>query len=215
MGRHSATAVASETRGRPARWFTKFRAVLAGALVLGVGATVTVAAWNDAEVATGTFMASEFGIVGSTDGTTFSEHPAAESAATLTFTTPFDAMSPGTTVYARFVVKTTDTSSVSGSVSLTAAPGNASGFGQWLRYGVRTIPEGDACTGSTFNASTTDVVKSDSALTANGTRTTPVAEAGGDTANYCFAITLPVGTTNDAQGTTVDAQWTFTATSDA
>ena len=35
-------------------------AVLAAGLVLGVGATVTLAAWNDAEVATGSFAASVF-----------------------------------------------------------------------------------------------------------------------------------------------------------
>ena len=41
MGRHSAA--------RRPRTFTKVRAVLAGALVLGVGATMTLASWTDTE----------------------------------------------------------------------------------------------------------------------------------------------------------------------
>jgi len=52
----------------------KVRAVLAGGLVLGVGAAVTLAAWNDSEFATGTFTAGTFNLEGSTDGTTFTDH---------------------------------------------------------------------------------------------------------------------------------------------
>ncbi|GIJ27312.1 hypothetical protein Vqi01_24740 [Micromonospora qiuiae] len=37
------------------------RAVLAGALVLGMGTTSTLAAWSDGEYGTGSFTASTFG----------------------------------------------------------------------------------------------------------------------------------------------------------
>lgn len=214
MGRHSATTVASESHGRPAGWFTRLRAVLAGALVLGVGAAVTVAAWNDSEFATGSFTASTFEIVGSTDGAQFNEHPDAANAAALSLTAPFDAMSPGTTVYARFVVKTTDASTVGGTVSLAATASNSDGLGFWLRYGVRVLPEGAACSSSTFDdASTSVVVPSGSTMTVDGTGNASVGKSGTDTANYCFAIALPSGTPNEAQGTSVNAQWTFTAES--
>ena len=53
MSRHRSTG----ERGRRARIW---RALLAGGLVLGVGATATLAAWNDSEVATGSFAASVF-----------------------------------------------------------------------------------------------------------------------------------------------------------
>ncbi|MDR2320511.1 MAG: SipW-dependent-type signal peptide-containing protein, partial [Microbacterium sp.] len=42
----------------------RIRAVLAGGLVLGVGATVTLASWNDGEYATGTSTAGTFDVVG-------------------------------------------------------------------------------------------------------------------------------------------------------
>ena len=42
------------------------RAILAGGIVLGVGAAVTLAAWNASEFATGTFQAGTFTIEGAT-----------------------------------------------------------------------------------------------------------------------------------------------------
>ena len=48
------------------RTFTRVRAVLAGALVLGVGASVTLASWSDSEYAAGTFTASTFRLESST-----------------------------------------------------------------------------------------------------------------------------------------------------
>ncbi|WP_167132168.1 SipW-dependent-type signal peptide-containing protein [Paramicrobacterium chengjingii] len=206
MGRHSATSVASASkpRRRPASWFTKLRAVLAGALVLGVGAAVTVAAWNDSEFAQGTFSASTFGIVGATNGVDFSEHPDAASAAALTFTAPFDAMSPGSTAYAAYSVQTTADSTVGGTVALSAASGNSTGLGQWLTYSVRTIAGAD-CNATTFAGG--------ESVATDGTATRTLSSGGSDQVNYCFAITLPAGTPNEAQGTSVDASWTFTATS--
>ena len=43
------------------------RAILAGGLVLGVGAAVTLAAWNDSEFVTGTFTAGTFNLRGVDD----------------------------------------------------------------------------------------------------------------------------------------------------
>ena len=72
----------------------RIRAVLAGGLVFGVGATMTLAAWNDSEHGNATFTAGRFDIVGATDGTTFSSHPVGTPAA-LSFSAPFSAMAPG------------------------------------------------------------------------------------------------------------------------
>ena len=49
------------TRRRDSR---RVKAVLAGGMVLGIGAAITLAAWNDSEFATGTFSAGHFGIEG-------------------------------------------------------------------------------------------------------------------------------------------------------
>ena len=61
----------------------RLRAVLAGGLVLGIGTTATLAAWNDSEYATTTVTASRFGIVGNTNGGAFTEHATSAAAATM------------------------------------------------------------------------------------------------------------------------------------
>ena len=58
----------TEERGLRSR---KVRAILAGGLVLGLGAAVTLAAWNDSEFAKGTFTSGSLNIQGSVDGDIF------------------------------------------------------------------------------------------------------------------------------------------------
>ena len=200
-------------RGAPTGWFAKTRALLVGALVLGVGGSLTLAAWTDTEHASGAFGASTFGIVGSNDGTTFAEHPSG-SPAVLSFATTPAAMSPGTTVYARFLIKTTAATNVAGTISMSGATVTGTGLGSYLTYGVRTIPAASACDATSYTAGTT-VVASNSPLSAAGSATQNVTAAGASAVSYCFAVTLPAGTANAAQGLTATANWVFTATSNS
>ncbi|MFD5598994.1 SipW-dependent-type signal peptide-containing protein [Leucobacter sp. NPDC058333] len=201
---------------RPGRWFTKARAVLAGALVLGVGGSLTLAAWTDTETAQATFTASTFGIIGSVDnGATYAEHPSTAPAA-LSFVVAPTAMSPGTTTYSKFLVRTTDATNVTGTASLSAATtttSTATNLGGFLTYGVRVIAAGATCDSTSFAASTTILVANGSALTVAGTGTSPLAAAGASPVAYCFAVTLPAGTANAAQGMNTTATWTVTGTS--
>ena len=87
------------------RGWTKARAILAGGLVLGVGAAITLAAWTDQEWAKGVFGSGQFGIQGATDGSTFAEHPDQASAATLNFQIGADRLAPNDTVYAGYAVR--------------------------------------------------------------------------------------------------------------
>ena len=64
--------VSSSTR--PNQKSRKVKALLAGGLVLGVGAAVTLASWTDQEWTEGLFGAGSFNIEGSLDGLTFTEH---------------------------------------------------------------------------------------------------------------------------------------------
>lgn len=192
------------------RNFTRLRAILAGGLVLGIGTTATLAAWTDEEHASGTFAAGTFSIVGSTNGTVFSDHTT-EPGAPLVFTVKPDAMVPGMTTYALYSVKTAP-ESVGGSVQLTADAGNLSGLGAYLRYGVNTIA-GTNCEASTFDEGT-PVVNAGTALTAGSNTMGALAANGASTINYCFAVTLPADAPNEAQGTTLDGQWVFQATTD-
>lgn len=186
----------------------RIRAVLAGGLVLGVGATMTLAAWNDSEYSSATFTAGRFDIVGAPDGTTFSSHPAGTPAA-LTFSAPFGAMVPGSTVYALFSVKTASPS-VAGSLQLSVTSTAGTGLGTYLRYGVRTIA-GTTCNGTTYPAGTA-VVPDNSTMATAGTGAQAVAANGGSTVNYCIAVTLPAAADNGAQGLTAIQTWQILGT---
>ena len=84
----------------------KAKAILAGGLVLGIGAAVTLAAWNDSEFIKGAFGGGHFEIQGSTDGLAFDDHEDATSPFGLTFrassglafSTANSELSPGETV---------------------------------------------------------------------------------------------------------------------
>ena len=187
----------------------RIRALLAGGLVFGVGATMTLAAWNDSEYGTATFTAGRFDIVGATDGTTFSSHPVGTPAA-LSFSTPFSAMAPGNTVYALFSVRTANPS-VAGTLQLSVTSTAGTGLGTYLRYGVRSI-SGTTCNGTTYSAGTS-VVPDNSTMATGGTGTQAVAANGGTTVNYCIAVTLPAATDNGAQGLTAIQTWRVAGTS--
>ncbi|MDR6986618.1 putative ribosomally synthesized peptide with SipW-like signal peptide [Paenarthrobacter nitroguajacolicus] len=96
----------------------KIRAILAGGLVLGVGAAITLAAWNDSEFAQGTFTAGAFNLEGSTDGTTFGENPVT-APATLGFTAAPANLAPGDVVTAPFAVRLDDTTSNDATVTVS------------------------------------------------------------------------------------------------
>lgn len=187
----------------------RVRALLAGGLVLGIGTTATLAAWNDSEYGTATFTAGRFDIVGAVDGTTFTNHPVGTPGA-LSFSTPFSALAPGSTVYALFSVKTANPS-VAGTLQLSVSSTGGTGLGTYLRYGVRSIA-GIACNATTYTAGTA-VVPDNSAIGTAGTGTQAVAANGTSTVNYCFAVTLPAGTLNTAQGLTAIQTWQITGTS--
>ena len=188
----------------------RIRAVLAGGLVLGIGATATLAAWNDAEFGAATFTAGRFDLLGATDGVTYSSHATTGAAAALNFQLPPTAMAPGTTTYALFSVKTASPS-VAGVLQLTAGTPGGTGLASSLTYGVRTV-SGTTCSAATY-AGGTAVVADGSALTTSGASTQAVAANGASTVNYCFAVTLPTTAPNTAQGLTMTQTWQIQGTS--
>lgn len=190
----------------------RIRAVLAGGLVLGVGATMTLAAWNDSEYATATFTAGRFDIVGAADGATFSSHATTGTAAALTFVAAPTAMAPGTTTYALYSVKTANPS-IAGTLQWSAGTPGGTGLATYLTYGVRTI-SGTACNSSTYPGGTA-VVADGSALAANGATTQTVSANGGSQINYCVAVTLPLTAPNAAQSLTMSQTWQVLGTSSA
>lgn len=222
MSRHSKPSTRGVRRLTRLR-YTRLRAVLAGALVLGVGATVTLASWNDSENARADITAGSFDIVGSVDGAAFSSH-GATTAAVLSFPFPASGFAPGVTTYALLSVKTS-TVSVAGTVNLAADATNATsgtapnaGLGAFLTYGVTNIPSGaaGACNATSF-AGGAVIIPVNSALTTSQPAATvvPVGAKGASQVNLCFAVTMPAAVDNAAQGKSAAPKWTVNAVSTA
>ncbi|MEU1752806.1 SipW-dependent-type signal peptide-containing protein [Micromonospora matsumotoense] len=191
----------------------RLKAILAGGLALGIGATISLAAWNDSEFATGTFSAGTFGIEGSTNGTSYAEHPTAGTAASLIFSTGFDDISPGDVVAAPFAVRLTAATTYDATVTVaSAAPAPPAFVG--LTYGIATVPTFADC--SQTPTSPTWIVAQGTALDSvvgavpfNLTQGTPPTTPGAP-AFVCFVVTAD---TDLVQGTSVTETWQFLAES--
>ena len=212
-----AALAASRTRSR------KFKAILAGGLVLGVGAAITLAAWNDSEFATGTFTAGSFNLEGSTTGAAagYDDHNTddGDAAAALVFTTPFDNLAPEDVVYAPFWLRlaagtTTDATLVVESITTTdSAEANAAD----LSYDVYQLASAAAtCDAAGIGGGTVVASGADLATDAAVTSTTLDLANGADDATagapiqLCVVVTAGAGLTEAGVTTST---WQFTATS--
>jgi predicted ribosomally synthesized peptide with SipW-like signal peptide len=210
--RESGLAPAPADPNRKRRRSRMIRAILAGGLVLGVGAAVTLAAWNDSEYATGAFSAGTFNLEGSLDNSTFSEHNTSGSAAVLVFTTPAN-LSPTDVVAAPFAVRLAAGTTNNATVSVITP--TVSGTTTGLTYEIDRIAAATPCTSATVDASGTPLVAAG----------TPVNSAAGAlTFSLTKGATLPVAGTSQllcikvtagaiAQGQTGTVTWQFTAAS--
>jgi predicted ribosomally synthesized peptide with SipW-like signal peptide len=190
----------------------KVRALLAGGVVLGVGAAVTLAAWTDQEWATGNFAAGSFNIEGSADGTAFTDHVSEGGAAVLDFQIGADNLSPTDIVAAPFVLRTDAETSYSATVELTSASGTGDAAGD-LTYGIVQVDDVGACTPG---ATGTEIVPATTSLDSIAGAAEFALEAGADAAAGApVVLCLQVTAGEDLdQGATGAAFWEFTATSD-
>lgn len=198
--------------------------MLAGALVLGVGGSVTLASWTDTENASGSFTASRFSL----ESTVSSPYSAAgpwtvnETAPGATLAFNAAGMYPGNTVYAPIALRT-QTGSIAGTTTLGGAAvtntGSAPLLGSALVY--RAV-RADTCDASAFAVGAAFLVGSDTVgqpLTtgqATGASTilpAATATAPGPSVRFCFEVALPMGSSNQLQGKAATAVWQFSATS--
>lgn len=197
----------------------KTLAVLAGGLVLGVGAAVTLAAWNDSEFATGTFTAGAFNLEGSTTSATtgFDDHNVDDSdaAANLTFQLPATAssMSPDDVVYAPLWVRLDSTTTNNATLVPESIAAGTGGNETNLSYTVRAIAPAATCDAT---AGGTLIASGGTLSTLTGATSVPLAKGAtvgtaGEAVQLCFAVTAGDVT----QGDTATATWEFTATSTA
>lgn len=178
----------------------KTRALLAGGVVLGIGASMTLAAWSDSEWAQGTFTTGSFTFQGSTTSATegFADHTSAEGAAALNFTLNGEAMGnlkPGETVTAPFWIKTTGDDAA---VTLSAPNNTTSTLGSSLNV---SIVKGD-CT-------STDVIDEGTLNNLDGGSVGDLTD--GTAQQVCFKVTLHSDYDNPTSETTNAVAWEFKA----
>lgn len=199
-------------RARRSRYF-RLRAVLAGGLVLGVAAAVTVASWNDSEFSRSTLTTSTFATQSSADGVTFASNPAAPGA-TLTFAAT--AMEPTVSTFALLDVRTTSATTVAGTVQLTSATATGT-LAPALEYRAIRTTTATTCNAAAFSGTPTFVAGGASTYLAAATvPATPVPSTvalGGGVIRFCFDVRVKAGAANSLQGTTAALTWQFAAAS--
>jgi predicted ribosomally synthesized peptide with SipW-like signal peptide len=179
----------------------KVRAALAGGLVFGLAAGLTVASWTDAERVGATFTASSFDLQSSLQGATFTNSAAV--------TGNVAGLYPGSLAYISLKVKTAAVSTA-GTVSLSAAADSA-GLDAVLRY--RIVRSAPSCNAAAF---TTDpFVVGDAVPTYHQVNVALAATPGlaltanaGTEIDYCIELGMPA--TGVAQGTYAGASGVVT-----
>jgi len=221
--------------GRPgSRKTRKIAAIAAGALVIGVGATYTLAAWNDAEwVWGGTANGSgDPGVGTSTFEVVQNTSSPFDNAAgnwanresnpggALQFTVNALTLSPGDVTYAPVALRTV-TDSLAADVTLqpavaatgAPAPQNDADLFAAIRVTVYTAAGAtppSACTAGFTGTGWTQILVNQPLATV-ATSSQQLSANGGSTQHYCFALTLPTSTPGiDAlQGKKISPAWRF------
>jgi predicted ribosomally synthesized peptide with SipW-like signal peptide len=194
----------------------KIKAILAGGLVLGIGAAITLAAWNDSEFATGTFTAGHFDVKGSTDGVTFGDHASAAPGvpAALSFSTGFDNLSKSQTVSAPFVLHLDKDTNYDATVTVNSATSSGTAAAQ-LTYGIVTVASVVGCTPGATGTGT--VVPAGTALNsvagASSFSLVRSAALGTDPGADVFLCLQVTSSALLGQGTSAVGTWEFLATS--
>lgn len=210
----------STPEGRPRS--VRLRAVLATGLVLGTGATMTLAQWTDQTLPRGEFSASSFAVQANAStpydpGAPWAQHT--DDAAVL----QLDAgdMTPGSRKHAALALRTTP-DSLGGTALLgpgEIVAGSDTGLAGALRY---RVVASALCDSSVFAPNATYVVGGPEASAPLTTGQAPEApltlpaaapDAPGQPLHLCVEVLLPVGANNALQGAQMEARWRITSQS--
>lgn len=206
----------TETPTRARGISRRVKAILAGGLVLGVGAAVTLAAWNDSEFVSGQFSAGSFNLEGSTvSGTTgFAEHATDGTAAVLFQLSSHDNVSPGETFYQPFWVRLAAGTTSAADLSLAAVTGSGDNAAH-MSYAIYELAAIDTACGAAGIAGLTPIASGDdlTEITTNPGTTlavgTPTSNPGA-AINLCFVVTTGADL---EQGDDAEVIWELEATS--
>lgn len=205
------------TNPQPSTRKRKVRALLAGGLVLGVGAAITLAAWTD-----NVFGNSDFG-TGTAQWNIEADFSAAGTGAWVEanvspgdpFTFPATRLdlTPGDTVYAPIGLRLEPGQSLDAAVTLNGATGGATSpaLRDALRY---TVTQGGTASSCTAGTPTGTALVTNQPLTTGTAPNAITLDADSTRVDLCFAVTLPTGTPNTLAGLqTGQVIWEFVGTS--
>lgn len=187
--------------------------LLAAGCVLGLGATATLAAWNDQEHAKSTITAGTFALESQVLGGVW----ASNGATAVTLPLNATGLKPGDTRATWVQIRTT-AGSVAGNVSLTGValgtavdptvnPNLALGNALTVRIGPVATTAG--CTTTYAGGALATGI----GVLPPGVAATALTGDMGSVATYCVVVNLPASAPNEAQGGNVTPTWTFTGTS--
>lgn len=206
----------SENKGK--RRSRKVRAMLAGGLVLGVGAVMTLAVWNDSVFVNGVFATGSWNIQGNVDpalGVPGWQEYDTSPGGSLAFEVEAADLTPGDTVYAPVALRVDpDNDSYDGLVTLEGAvlTGDLA-LGNALVYEAKTDVAAAECNATDFAAAGDELVPPLSPLDTGSAPTDFTVLKTSVPVPVCFAVTLPATATATVQGMTTTAVWEFAAES--
>lgn len=193
----------------------KLQALATGGLVLGVGASATLAAWSDEAAGVGQFATGEFAIEANT-GKGWS------SSSEMRFSDV--AMFPGQSLYAPVSLRTTPDTTVDGEVTVYGVGNTGGKLVPYLHFRAVAIEPSDSsdqvpsCSAAAFSStgeyvfgSPTEFMDMEKGATAS--RTQHLRAGIPKTVDYCFEVQLDPAAPNDTQRLTADYTWKFHAES--
>ncbi|MHC6177931.1 hypothetical protein [Glutamicibacter sp. X7] len=189
-------------------------AVLAGGLVLGVGAATTLAAWTSSQYAQSSVGTSIFALestVDATGSTGWADYPQG-AAAQLNLDAA--ALSPGARKTASFLVRTTSASTVGGALvpKLALVPTSKTGsLPSYLQYSLESVSIGTSCASRTIASGAWRAMDADPVITGNQ----QVQAARGNLVKYCLDLRMVADNVpSSVQGATVGLTLTVTGSSE-
>jgi len=202
----------------------KRKAVLAGGAVLGLGATMTLAAWTDDVWVSGSFSAGKFNVQGAIDpaGTAWADYNTSATAGTLGFTVNPTVMTPNESVFAPLKLRVDPASnSYNAAITVPSAPtGPAtantanSAFFTALRVTLFNVAPPNCNAAGTATAAAITGFDNVALTTTTTTTILTLDKASTTGQGVCFKVTLPAGAAAAVQGgTTGSLTWKFNATS--
>jgi predicted ribosomally synthesized peptide with SipW-like signal peptide len=191
------------------------QALAAGGLVLGVGATATIAAWTDQTFGSGEFSTGTFSIEANTDGDIEGDW-----ASTNTMQFVSDNWFPGQTEVAPVLIRTSPDTTYDGEITVESELTHADevpniDLGDYWEYraAAPNLSEGTECpasldssSGFLFGSNDSFVAMAEEAVP-RGTHT--VAAGGTEVVVYCFEVRLASDAPNEVQGTNIEHTWIF------